>query len=76
MKTLTIISQAPNFSWNQSLLSSFMFLLLGACLYMLPTILARGKKNILSIAALNFFLGWTLLGWVGALIWALYKEDK
>ncbi|WP_254664160.1 superinfection immunity protein [Pseudomonas mosselii] len=41
-------------------------------LYMLPTIEAklRGHTNIASIALVNFFLGWTLLGWVVALVWA------
>jgi uncharacterized membrane protein YqaE (UPF0057 family) len=23
---------------------------------------------------INFFLGWTLLGWLGALVWAIYRE--
>lgn len=41
-------------------------------LYMLPTIEAslRKSNNLGAIAALNFFLGWSLLGWVAALIWA------
>lgn len=41
-------------------------------LYMLPTIEAwlRKSNNLPAIAALNFFLGWSLLGWVAALVWA------
>jgi hypothetical protein len=41
--------------------------------YMLPTIEAalRKSKNLPAIAAINFFLGWSLLGWVAALVWAL-----
>ena len=41
-------------------------------LYFLPTIVAeiRHHKNALAIEVLNFFLGWTFLGWVIALIWA------
>jgi len=41
-------------------------------LYFSPTIVAfnRGHQNRTPIALLNFFLGWTFLGWVGALIWA------
>ncbi|MBV4500361.1 superinfection immunity protein [Pseudomonas shirazensis] len=40
--------------------------------YMLPTIEAglRKSNNLGAIAALNFFLGWSLLGWVAALVWA------
>jgi len=40
-------------------------------LYILPTILAWRKKQRTPILLLNLFLGWTGLGWVGALVWAL-----
>ncbi len=41
-------------------------------LYFLPTIvaLARKRPNVLPIGLLNLFLGWTLVGWVVALVWA------
>jgi hypothetical protein len=41
-------------------------------LYMLPTIIAfsRGHHQAVAIAVLNVFLGWTFLGWVGALVWS------
>ena len=37
-----------------------------ALLYLLPTIVALGGKkgNTLAIFILNFFLGWSLIGWV------------
>lgn len=40
--------------------------------YMLPTIEAaiRKSNNLPAIAAVNFFLGWSLIGWVAALVWA------
>jgi hypothetical protein len=45
-------------------------------MYFLPSIiaLARSKRDILGIVLLNFFLGWTMIGWVVALVWAL-KTD-
>lgn len=45
--------------------------------YMLPTIEAwlRKSNNLGAIAALNFFLGWSLLGWVAALVWAFKKPS-
>lgn len=48
----------------------------GAFMYFLPFIvaLARSKRDVLGIFLLNFFLGWTLIGWVVALIWAC-KQD-
>ena len=49
--------------------------LLGAALFMLyflPIWVAYARKhhNTAAIGALNLFLGWTFLGWVGALIWS------
>jgi Superinfection immunity protein len=40
--------------------------------YVFPTHLARARShdNTLAIAVLDLFLGWTLLGWVAALVWA------
>lgn len=48
------------------------FILVSLALYMFPTIEAfiRGRENIVQIALLNLFLGWTLIGWVAALIWS------
>jgi hypothetical protein len=48
----------------------------GTCLYLLPSVLGWHKKNRAAIIALNLLLGWTLLGWVGALVWALMKERQ
>jgi Superinfection immunity protein len=54
----------------------FPFFGFGFFFYFLPFIvaLARGKRDLLGIFLLNFFLGWTLIGWVVALIWAA-KQD-
>jgi Superinfection immunity protein len=45
-------------------------------MYFLPSIiaLARSKRDIAGIILLNFFLGWTMIGWIVALIWAV-KTD-
>ena len=47
-------------------------------LYFVPSILAHTNKktNRNAITALNFFLGWTLIGWVIALVWALSVEKQ
>ncbi len=49
------------------------FLLVMFAMYWLPTIIgmARGLPSVLGLAAFNFFLGWTGIGWVMALLWAL-----
>lgn len=48
----------------------------GFVMYFLPSIiaLARNKRDITAIVLLNFFLGWTMIGWVVALVWAV-KTD-
>lgn len=43
-------------------------------LYFLPSILGRNKANRTAIFALNFFLGWTFVGWVVALVWAVSRD--
>jgi ABC-type sugar transport system permease subunit len=44
--------------------------------YFLPTIIALilHKRNTLAIFLLDLFLGWSLIGWVIALVWAVAKE--
>jgi len=41
--------------------------------YLLPTIIAlkNGHKNKLLIIILNFTAGWTVIGWIIALVWAI-----
>jgi hypothetical protein len=48
----------------------------GFVMYFLPSILAlaRSKRDITAILLLNLFLGWTFIGWVVALVWAV-KND-
>jgi hypothetical protein len=49
----------------------------GFLAYFLPTVIAlvRERHEKFSIFLLNFFLGWSLIGWVIALIWAC-KSDR
>jgi hypothetical protein len=48
----------------------------GFVMYFLPSIiaLARNKRDIAAIVLLNFFLGWSVIGWIIALVWAV-KTD-
>ncbi|MBO4672146.1 MAG: superinfection immunity protein [Alphaproteobacteria bacterium] len=45
-------------------------------LYFLPAIVAINKKHADAICVLNIFLGWTFVGWVGALVWAVADDKK
>jgi hypothetical protein len=46
-------------------------LALGIFVYFLPSFIAASKQNAGAIFTLNLLLGWTLIGWVAALIWAM-----
>ena len=47
-------------------------LIVATLIYFLPTViaLARGHLSTLAIFLLNLLLGWTVLGWLVALIWS------
>lgn len=57
-----------------------LLLLLGFVIgsYFAPVIvaLARDHRQKLAIFILNLFLGWTILGWVGALVWSATSDVK
>jgi Superinfection immunity protein len=46
-------------------------------LYFLPTIIAfnRNRHNKGAIFVLNLFLGWTVLGWVVSMVWAVSSSQ-
>jgi hypothetical protein len=53
-----------------------MLVLGGLAIYFIPSFIAfsRRKRNRGAILALNLLTGWSLIGWVGALVWALAHE--
>lgn len=50
-------------------------LALCVALYFLPSIIGRDKRNFAAIFILNLLLGWTVIGWIVALIWALTVDS-
>lgn len=50
-------------------------LVIGFGLYMIPTWIAwgRGHRQLLPLGIVNFFLGWTFLGWFGCLAWSFQR---
>jgi len=46
-------------------------------IYLFPTVIAASKqrKNSTAIFLVNFFFGWSIIGWFIALIWAV-TEDR
>jgi hypothetical protein len=54
----------------------FPFFGFGFVMYFIPSIvaLARNKRDTFLIFLLNLFLGWSVIGWVIALVWALRSD--
>ena len=46
--------------------------------YFMPTIVAlvRDKRGAGGVALVNFFLGWTVIGWLLAFVWASSGKTK
>jgi uncharacterized membrane protein YesL len=44
-------------------------------IYLIPTIIAykQNSRNAMKVAFMNVLLGWTMIGYIVALIWALDK---
>lgn len=52
--------------------------IIALALYLLPGIVAsmRRHHNALAIWALTILLGWSGIGWIGALVWALTQPQR
>jgi heme/copper-type cytochrome/quinol oxidase subunit 3 len=52
--------------------AAILFLILFV-IYFVPSFIAKSRDhhNAGAIFALNLFLGWTFIGWVASLVWAL-----
>ena len=61
------------FGWFFSSVFGIIGFIISLVLYFLPTIIAvvRHHRNLLAIVLVNIFLGWTVIGWFVALIWAI-----
>lgn len=70
----TLVRPAP----NGALVAVAWIIAVFTFLYMLPWAVAatRGKSNQGVIGLLNFFLGWSFIGWVVALVMACSAEPK
>lgn len=60
---------------SASTLTGILVFVTVAFIYFIPAIAGAQKKNAGAIFALNLFLGWTLIGWVVALVWACTNDE-
>ena len=51
---------------------------IGMAFYFAPSFIAlhRQHRQTAPIFALNLLLGWTFVGWVGAIVWALMAQNR
>lgn len=57
-------------------IGAFTMIALALGFYFFPTIIGWKKRNVMAIFVLNLTLGWTLIGWVVALIWAVTVDQE
>lgn len=57
----------------ESVIFIIILIILGIVAYFLPAIIAdqRKHKQRMSICVLNLLLGWTVIGWVISIVWAV-----
>ncbi len=66
-----------NFQIIPLLVWSLLFLLVGV-IYALPMIIAayRHDRHETAIGALDLYTGWTVVGWLAALVWSLIDPSR
>src|SRR5690606_9718792 len=53
-----------------------LLVIIGIVVYFIPYFIGNDRQNAGGIFVVNLLFGWTLVGWVGALIWALVDDKK
>jgi hypothetical protein len=53
-----------------------LFLLFACLMYFLPTIIGRDKSDAGLIFVVNLLLGWTVVGWIVAFLWACAADPR
>lgn len=54
-----------------------LLMLVGVAIYIIPTIIALARRHSqkVPIILVNILLGWTLVGWIVALVWSLVNDQ-
>lgn len=61
---------------NDGAIGAWIIILIGLVLYFVPSIIANVRNRAVApVMLLNLFFGWTLIGWVAALIWAATERS-
>jgi Superinfection immunity protein len=67
-----------HYYWSWNGLSFIVMLLVSLLIYFLPSIVAFARQHVQAapIFILNLFFGWTIVGWVGCLAWAVSANTR
>lgn len=57
-------------------MEGFFLIVIIIAVYFLPTIVGWNTKGVGSVFIINLLLGWTLIGWIVALIWAMNSKAE
>ncbi len=60
------------------LLSALCWVIVIGFAYFIPSLIAilRKHPNVMAIFVLNLLLGWTVLGWIGSLVWSFTSTNR
>jgi uncharacterized membrane protein len=63
--------------WSQALYTAG-WMVLVVLVYFVPSMIAvtRQHRNRKALFILNLLLGWTVLAWIGALVWAYWNDAR
>ncbi len=61
-----------------AVIQAFILVVVVGLIYFIPSFIANSnkKQNLSAILVLNIFLGWTVIGWIIALVWATMKDKR
>ena len=68
--------EIPSMQMQELSLAELLAIILIVAFYFTPTLVAflKQHKNKPAIFLLNLLLGWTVLGWVGSLVWSVMRQ--
>ena len=72
------IEDAVSHSDAASMIGFYILFIISFVLYWIPTAVAITRKHPqwVAILILNLFAGWTIIGWVAAIVWAFIVPEK
>ncbi len=78
MPAVAAAAQIDNFDDDDAVVLGLLLLIVLLAVYFLPWIVANHRYHVKQTAIffLNLFFGWTLIGWLAALVWAVANPSS